>query len=127
MLIDGVEGDMTLLNPNDIESISVLKDAASCAIYGARAAAGVVLITTKQEKKENQESTITAISLSTLLETCQSACLLGKNNILLTKVVLPPVARLNGLQKKHHGLEIQTSITVHCLMDVGTILMLTTG
>ena len=47
VLIDGVEGDMTLLNPNDIESISVLKDAASCAIYGARAAAGVVLITTK--------------------------------------------------------------------------------
>lgn len=47
VLIDGVEGDMTLLNPNDIESISVLKDAASCAIYGARAAAGVVLVTTK--------------------------------------------------------------------------------
>lgn len=47
VLIDGIEGDMTLLNPNDIESISVLKDAAACAIYGARAAAGVVLITTK--------------------------------------------------------------------------------
>lgn len=47
VLIDGVEGDMTLLNPNDIESVSVLKDAASAAIYGARAAAGVVLITTK--------------------------------------------------------------------------------
>ena len=38
---------MTLLNTNDIASISVLKDAAACAIYGARAAAGVVLITTK--------------------------------------------------------------------------------
>lgn len=47
VLIDGVEGDMTLLNPNDIESVSVLKDAAAAAIYGARAAAGVVLITTK--------------------------------------------------------------------------------
>lgn len=47
VLIDGIEGDMTLLNPNDIASISVLKDAAACAIYGARAAAGVVLITTK--------------------------------------------------------------------------------
>ena len=47
VLIDGVEGDMTLLNPNDIASVSVLKDAAACAIYGARAAAGVVLITTK--------------------------------------------------------------------------------
>ena len=47
VLIDGIEGDMTLLNPNDIASVSVLKDAAACAIYGARAAAGVVLITTK--------------------------------------------------------------------------------
>jgi TonB-linked SusC/RagA family outer membrane protein len=47
VLIDGVEGDMNLLNPNDIESISVLKDAAASSIYGARAAAGVVLITTK--------------------------------------------------------------------------------
>ncbi|MEZ5005113.1 MAG: TonB-dependent receptor plug domain-containing protein [Bacteroides graminisolvens] len=47
ILIDGVEGDMTLLNPNDISTISVLKDAAACAIYGARAAAGVILITTK--------------------------------------------------------------------------------
>jgi len=47
VLIDGMEGDMTLLNVNDIASISVLKDAAACAIYGARAAAGVILITTK--------------------------------------------------------------------------------
>lgn len=47
VLIDGVEGDMTLLNPNDIASVSVLKDASACAIYGARAAAGVVLVTTK--------------------------------------------------------------------------------
>ncbi len=47
VLIDGIEGDLALVNPNDIESVSVLKDAASCAIYGARAAAGVVLVTTK--------------------------------------------------------------------------------
>lgn len=47
VLIDGVEGDPRVLNPNDIESISVLKDAASASIYGARAAFGVVLITTK--------------------------------------------------------------------------------
>lgn len=51
VLIDGVEGDMNLLNPNDIESISVLKDAAAASIYGARAAAGVVLITTKMGKE----------------------------------------------------------------------------
>ena len=47
VLIDGVEGDMAMLNADDIASISVLKDAASCAIYGARAAAGVILVTTK--------------------------------------------------------------------------------
>ncbi|HIX85576.1 MAG TPA: SusC/RagA family TonB-linked outer membrane protein, partial [Candidatus Parabacteroides intestinigallinarum] len=47
VLIDGVEGDPSMLNPNDIESVSVLKDAAASAIYGARAPFGVVLITTK--------------------------------------------------------------------------------
>ncbi|MCW1735717.1 SusC/RagA family TonB-linked outer membrane protein [Anaerorudis cellulosivorans] len=51
VLIDGVEGDPALLNPNDIESISVLKDAASAAIYGARGSFGVVLITTKTPQK----------------------------------------------------------------------------
>lgn len=51
VLVDGVESDLTLVNPNDIESISVLKDAAACAIYGARAAAGVVLVTTKKGKE----------------------------------------------------------------------------
>ncbi len=48
VLIDGVQGSLTNLDPNDIESISVLKDAASSSIYGARAANGVILVTTKQ-------------------------------------------------------------------------------
>ena len=48
ILIDGVEGDITSINPEDIESVSVLKDAASSAIYGARAANGVLLVTTKK-------------------------------------------------------------------------------
>ena len=47
VLIDGIEGDMNSVNPNDIENVSVLKDAASASIYGARAAFGVILITTK--------------------------------------------------------------------------------
>jgi TonB-linked SusC/RagA family outer membrane protein len=51
VLIDGVAGDPSLVNPNDVESISVLKDAASSAIYGARGAFGVVLITTKSPKQ----------------------------------------------------------------------------
>ena len=50
-LIDGIGGDISTLNPADIESIDVLKDAASAAIYGAQAANGVVLITTKQGKE----------------------------------------------------------------------------
>ena len=48
VLIDNVPGDLNMVNPEDIESVSVLKDAASSAIYGARAANGVVLITTKR-------------------------------------------------------------------------------
>lgn len=47
VLIDGVEGNLTDINPINIESVSVLKDAASAAIYGARAANGVILVTTK--------------------------------------------------------------------------------
>ena len=47
-LIDGVEGDLTTLNPEDVESISVLKDASSAAVYGARGAFGVILVTTKK-------------------------------------------------------------------------------
>lgn len=47
VLIDGTEGDLFSISPNDIESISVLKDASSSAIYGSRAAFGVILITTK--------------------------------------------------------------------------------
>lgn len=52
ILIDGVEGNPALINPNDIESVTVLKDAASAAIYGARGVYGVVLITTKSPKNE---------------------------------------------------------------------------
>jgi TonB-linked SusC/RagA family outer membrane protein len=51
ILIDGVEGKLELLNPNMIEEISVLKDAASAAIYGSRAANGVILVTTKKGKE----------------------------------------------------------------------------
>lgn len=46
-IIDGIPGSLSLLNPNEIESISILKDAASGSVYGARAANGVVLVTTK--------------------------------------------------------------------------------
>jgi TonB-linked SusC/RagA family outer membrane protein len=48
VLVDGMEQDINLVDPNDVESISVLKDASASAIYGARAANGVILVTTKQ-------------------------------------------------------------------------------
>lgn len=48
VLIDGVEGNLSDINPNNIENVSVLKDAASASIYGSRAANGVVLVTTKK-------------------------------------------------------------------------------
>ncbi len=51
VLIDGVEGDLNSIDPNDIESVSVLKDAASASVYGSRAANGVVLVTTKKGEK----------------------------------------------------------------------------
>ena len=51
ILIDGMEGDMNALNPQDIENISVLKDASAASIYGSRAAGGVILITTKGGKE----------------------------------------------------------------------------
>ncbi|WP_211352161.1 SusC/RagA family TonB-linked outer membrane protein [Dinghuibacter silviterrae] len=60
VLIDGIEGDPSLLNPNDIETITVLKDASSSAIYGARAAFGVVLITTRTPKKGHASITYSA-------------------------------------------------------------------
>lgn len=52
ILIDGAEGDLSIINPSDIENISVLKDG-NAAIYGARAADGVILVTTKSGKREH--------------------------------------------------------------------------
>lgn len=51
VLIDGVEGSLESVNPQDVESVSVLKDASSTAVYGARGAFGVILVTTKKARK----------------------------------------------------------------------------
>jgi TonB-dependent SusC/RagA subfamily outer membrane receptor len=56
VLIDGIPGDINRINPGDVESVSVLKDAAASAIYGARGAFGVILVTTKTAK--NGKTTI---------------------------------------------------------------------
>ena len=50
VLADGMEVNLSQINPNDIESISFLKDASASAIYGAKASSGVILITTKSGK-----------------------------------------------------------------------------
>ncbi len=52
VMIDGMEGSLSDVNPKDIASISVLKDAASSAIYGNRASNGVILITTKRGRQD---------------------------------------------------------------------------
>ncbi|HEX8460345.1 MAG TPA: SusC/RagA family TonB-linked outer membrane protein, partial [Segetibacter sp.] len=55
VLVDGIEYSLGAVNPNDIESITVLKDAASSAIYGNRAANGVILVTTKKGQKDKSQ------------------------------------------------------------------------
>lgn len=56
VLVDNVEMDINMLNPEDIESVTVLKDAAASAIYGARAAFGVILVTTKKGSTDSSVS-----------------------------------------------------------------------
>lgn len=58
VLVDGVPANMDKLNPNDIESVTVLKDAAAAAVYGARAAFGVILVETKRGKQGKMSVTL---------------------------------------------------------------------
>jgi TonB-linked SusC/RagA family outer membrane protein len=60
VIIDGIPGTLDWVNPNDVESISVLKDAASASIYGSRAAAGVIVVTTKRANNEGGRLEYTA-------------------------------------------------------------------
>lgn len=55
MLIDGLEGDLSQVDPADVESFSVLKDASATAVYGVRGANGVILVTTKRGTVENSK------------------------------------------------------------------------
>ena len=65
ILVNNIPMDVNLINPNDIETVTVLKDAASAAIYGARAAFGVVLITTKSGKKSMKPVVTLSMNYST--------------------------------------------------------------
>jgi TonB-linked SusC/RagA family outer membrane protein len=78
ILVDGIEMNLNDLNPNDIESISVLKDAASSAMYGARAAYGVILVTTKSAKYDQK----TRVEYSSNFYAAQPTILAQKSNSL---------------------------------------------
>ena len=66
VLIDGVEGDLNSVNPEDVENIAVLKDAASASVYGARGGYGVILVTTKTPSKDKVSINYSgAVSLNT--------------------------------------------------------------
>ena len=58
IIVDGIETNLNAVNPNDIESISVLKDASASAVYGAKASAGVIIVSTKNGKSENGKAKI---------------------------------------------------------------------
>lgn len=65
VLVDGTPADMTVLNSEDVESISFLKDAAASAIYGSRGGSGVILVTTKKGKKEKPRVTFSTLFAQT--------------------------------------------------------------
>lgn len=94
VIIDGVPGNMSYLNPEDIKSISVLKDAATAAIYGARAAAGVILI----ETHRGQTNTAPKVSFSAYwglsampkrLDVCNSAEFIQVRKMALSNAEIP--------------------------------------
>ena len=58
ILVDGVEGNLDYINPADVKNISVIKDASAAAIYGARAAFGVILVTTKSGSETKGKATV---------------------------------------------------------------------
>lgn len=91
IIIDGIEGNMDAINAVDVESVNVLKDAASAAIYGARAANGVVLITTKKGTKER-----TVISLNSNFSIAQPAGIKDYINDFVTYMNIMNTAKENS-------------------------------
>lgn len=93
VVIDGVPGDMAYLNPEDIKSMTVLKDAATAAIYGARAAAGVILIETNRGGKQEPKISVSAYlgmdDLPKRMEVCNSAEFIQVRKMALTNAGLP--------------------------------------
>jgi TonB-linked SusC/RagA family outer membrane protein len=108
ILIDGVEsGTMNSLDPNDIESISVLKDAASAAIYGSKASNGVILITTKRGKTGKPNITYNGYAgiqnATNMIERMNSAEYAEIYNRVLTDVGKEPRWTGDDIQKFRDG------------------------
>ena len=111
VLIDGIEGNLSTINPNDIESISVLKDAASASIYGSRAPFGVILITTKNGSEESKPlisysgnvRISSPISVPKMVDSYSYALLV--NDAYINAGGNPPfgTAQLNQITKYQHG------------------------
>lgn len=93
VIIDGVPGDMSYLNPEDIKSMSVLKDAATAAIYGARAAAGVILIETNRGDMKSPRIQFSAYvgmdDLPKRMEVCNSAEFIKVRKMALANAGIP--------------------------------------
>jgi len=104
VLIDGVEGDINTVNPDDILSISVLKDASSAAVYGARGAFGVILITTKKPKSGSAKITYSG-----------STSLLRRTVLWEDNIVDDPVEWVNGFRESY--LNSSPTATVPSLMN----------
>lgn len=93
VIIDGTPGDISFLNPEDIKSMTVLKDAATAAIYGARAAAGVILIETHRGSKQAPKINVSAYmgmdDLPKRMEVCNSEEYIFVNKLALTNAGIP--------------------------------------
>lgn len=88
VLVDGVEGSLTTVAPENIASIDVLKDASAAAIYGTRGANGVILITTKAGKRESQ-SRVSLNSYTSLSEWYKTADFMNTNDIIYARTSFP--------------------------------------
>jgi len=113
-IVDGVPVDgLDFLNPNDIESINVLKDAASSAIYGARGANGVVLITTKSGKKIRKAASVTTLTTGYKARgkppTCSPLASMGSSPTRHT--LLPGLRRCRSLPTPTHWAKAPTGWT----------------
>ncbi len=110
VLIDGVEGNINMINPSDIENISVLKDASASSIYGSRAPFGVILVTTKSAKAGKVTVSYTdnfrfnsAMSLPEKLTTMEYITLLNDGAINAGQTPVFKQSDLENVMKREEG------------------------